>query len=103
MIYGGWVYILASGPYGTLYTGVTACLGRRLEQHRTGEGSAFCRKYKVHRLVWCERYDNIGFAIHREKRIKHWLRKWKINLIEATNPTWEDLTYLVREEADYVE
>jgi putative endonuclease len=88
---GGWVYILASAPYGTLYVGVTNDLARRAWQHREGTGSQFCAKYGVKRLVWAERYDEIGFAIHREKRLKKWPRRWKINLIEERNPNWDDL------------
>lgn len=56
---GGWVYILASAPYGTLYVGVTANLDRRVRQHREGNGSMFCHKYGVHRLVHAERFEDI--------------------------------------------
>ena len=87
---GGHVYILASRPYGTLYTGVTSDLSRRVWEHREGHGSLFCRKYGVHRLVYYEEFDDITLAIHREKRLKKYLRRWKINLIEAMNPTWAD-------------
>jgi putative endonuclease len=87
---GGHVYILASRPYGTLYIGVTSDLSRRVWEHREGMGSLFCRKYGVHRLVYYEEFDDITFAIHREKRLKHYPRQWKINLIEAMNPTWAD-------------
>ena len=87
----GYVYVLASAPYGTLYVGVTAALSKRVWQHKEGEGSAFCKKYGVHRLVHYERYEDIRDAIHREKRLKKWTRKWKIDLIEAGNPTWSDL------------
>ena len=88
---GGYVYILASAPYGTLYTGVTNSLSRRVFEHREGVGSAFCRKYGVRRLVHYEVFEDIQNAIHREKRIKKWNRRWKINLIEAGNPCWDDL------------
>jgi putative endonuclease len=54
-------------------------------------GSAFCRKYGVHKLVHSEPFEDIGNAIRREKRLKKWPRAWKIKLIEATNPTWSDL------------
>ena len=86
----GYVYIMASGPYGTLYIGVTADLSKRVWQHKEGAGSAFCRKYGVDRLVHYERYEDIRDAIHREKRLKKWLRDWKIELIEKGNPTWAD-------------
>lgn len=88
---GGSVYILASRPHGTLYVGVTADLPFRVWQHREGVGSAFCRKYGVHRLVHYEAFEDIQNAIHREKRLKAWPRRWKVNLIEQTNPTWADL------------
>ena len=87
---GGHTYILASRPYGTLYVGVTSDLSRRVWEHKEGVGSLFCRKYGVHRLVYYEEFDDITLAIHREKRLKHYRRQWKINLIEAMNPTWAD-------------
>ena len=59
--------------------------------HKQGKGSAFVRKYKVHRLVWYEFHQDFGCAIEREKRLKNWHRAWKINLIEASNPDWEDI------------
>jgi putative endonuclease len=86
-----WVYILASKPRGTLYIGVTNGIIFRVEQHRAGKGSAFTRKYKVHRLVWYQEYGDVREAIQREKTMKEWPRAWKINLIERTNPHWEDL------------
>jgi putative endonuclease len=86
-----WVYMLASKPRGTLYVGVTNGIIVRVEQHRSGEGSEFTRKYKVHLLVWFQAFTYIREAIQREKTIKEWPRAWKINLIERTNPQWEDL------------
>jgi putative endonuclease len=88
---GYWTYILASKPRGTLYIGVTNGLPTRVEQHCSGVGSAFTRKYKVHRLVWYEEFGDVRDAIQREKTIKHYVRAWKINLIERTNPHWADL------------
>jgi len=87
-----YVYILASSKNGTLYTGVTSDLRRRIFEHRTGCVEGFTRKYKVYRLVYYEKYDNIYAAISREKRLKKWNRKWKIRLIEKNNPTWMDLS-----------
>jgi putative endonuclease len=87
----GYVYILASAPYGTLYVGVTNDIARRAHEHREGVGSAFCRKYRVHRLVRLEPFEDISNAIRREKRLKKWPRQWKINVIEADNPGWDDL------------
>ena len=86
-----WVYILASKPRGTLYVGVTNGLIFRVEQHRAGKGSKFTRRYKVHMLVWFEEFADVREAIQREKTIKEWPRAWKINLIERTNPHWDDL------------
>ncbi len=86
-----WVYILASKPYGTLYIGVTNSILLRVEDHRLGRGSKFTAKHKVHRLVWLEEHAEIHVAIQREKTLKHYPRDWKLNLIEHSNPSWEDL------------
>ena len=85
------VYILASGPYGTLYTGVTSDLIARLYQHRTGAVKGFTPRYKVYRLVRFEFFATMPEAIAREKQLKRWHRQWKINLIESENPQWVDL------------
>jgi putative endonuclease len=86
-----WVYILASKPRGTLYIGVTHGIIFRVEQHRAGKASAFTRKYKVHMLVRYQEFADVREAIQREKTMKEWPRAWKVNLIERTNPHWEDL------------
>jgi putative endonuclease len=91
MIKGGWVYIMADRYRGTLYVGVTANLPARIYQHRHGEGSDFCRRYGLHRLVWAERSYFIDICIAHEKRLKRWRREWKIGLIEKANPDWSDL------------
>lgn len=88
---GGWVYIMASGPSGTLYVGVTSDLATRIYQHRNGLGSIFCRRHGLTRLVYAERHESIGEAITREKAIKAWRRGWKLNLIGKANPEWRDL------------
>ncbi|MDB5422677.1 MAG: excinuclease subunit, N-terminal [Phenylobacterium sp.] len=88
---GGWVYIMASAPYGTLYIGVTSNISRRVFEHREGFGSGFVAKYAVRRLVYRESFEDIGHAIRREKRLKKWQRAWKLKLIEAENPRWDDL------------
>lgn len=88
---GGWLYILTNKPYGIPYVGVTANLAARVHQHRTDRGSAFCRRYGIKMLVFAERFDTIEEAIAREKQVKAWRRQWKIELIEAANPTWADL------------
>jgi putative endonuclease len=87
----GWVYILASGPGGTLYTGITSDLVRRIYEHREGLVPGFTRRYGVKRLVYFEQHDSIAMAIQREKNIKHWSREWKIDLIVSGNPEWRDL------------
>jgi len=86
-----WVYILASDIGGTLYVGVTHDLVRRVHEHQTDAVEGFSKRYAVHRLVDYEQYDQIEFAIQREKRLKKWTRAWKIELIEKTNPHWIDL------------
>jgi putative endonuclease len=89
--FGPAVYILASKRNGTLYTGVTSDLLGRLHRHRSGQLPGFSRKYDVKLLVWFEQHSTMDSAIEREKRIKKWNRKWKLELIEASNPTWHDL------------
>ena len=88
-----YVYMLASGRHGTLYVGVTNSIRARLEQHRSGAGSEFVAKYKVHRLVYLESYENPEDAIRREKQFKNWKREWKIRLIEEDNPEWNDVSH----------
>lgn len=85
------VYMVASRKGGTIYTGVTNSLEDRAFDHREGVGSKFTSKYKVKRLVWYEEHENVSDAIQREKNIKQYYRKWKIDLIEEMNPEWSDL------------
>ena len=85
------VYLLASGRNGTLYTGVTANLVARTWQHREHVIEGFGSRYDTTRLVWYELHGAMESAIEREKRIKKWRRRWKIDLIEAANPYWRDL------------
>jgi putative endonuclease len=88
---GGWVYIMADRYRGAMYVGVTADLAIRIFQHRSGEGSDFCKRYGLHRLVWGEHLPSIVDAIAHEKRVKRWSRAWKFELIERENPEWRDL------------
>ncbi len=90
-----YVYILASGRHGTLYIGVTNNLRIRLEQHRSGRGSEFVKKYSVYRLVHVEAFASPQDAIVREKQLKNWHRDWKTGLIEENNPDWSDLSHLL--------
>ena len=85
------VYILASKRNGTLYAGVTSDLIKRVWQHKNNLVEGFTKRYGVHQLVWYELHDNMQSAIEREKRIKDWKRKWKLDLIESMNPNWTDL------------
>jgi putative endonuclease len=85
------VYIMSNRSK-TLYTGVTGNLVRRVREHKGGTGSMFAAKYKLDRLVYFERFEDIRNAIEREKRIKGWLRIKKIALIVSLNPAWRDLS-----------
>jgi putative endonuclease len=85
----GYVHILASRPYGTLYVGITKDLSRRRSEHRAEKNNSFTGRYQIHRLVYFETHELIQEAIEREKRIKYWKRKWKI---ESINPQWLDLS-----------
>ena len=82
---------MASKKNGTLYTGLTNNLKRRVFQHKTNALEGFTKRYQVHRLVYFERFGDINAAIRREKRIKAWKRRWKIEMIEKCNPNWADL------------
>ncbi|MBU2444781.1 MAG: GIY-YIG nuclease family protein [Bacteroidetes bacterium] len=85
------VYILASKKNGTLYIGVTNDLVRRTFEHREGIIEGFTKKYNVKMLVYYELHLDIISAIQREKQMKKWYRKWKIELIEKENPEWKNL------------
>lgn len=84
------VYIMASKSK-RIYIGVTNDLERRVYEHKNKENDGFTAKYNMNRLVYFEDTDDISDAIQREKTLKKWLRKWKIELIETDNPNWEDL------------
>ncbi len=86
-----YVYILASKPYGTLYIGVTNDLVRRVWEHQNDFVEGFTKKYGVHTLVYYEQCESIESAITREKQMKKWNRRWKLELIEKMNPGWKDL------------
>jgi putative endonuclease len=88
---GGWVYIMTNRPDGTLYVGVTSDLPRRAFEHREGLVEGFTKKYGLKRLVYMEPHDDIRAAIQKEKNMKHWPRAWKVRLIMAFNPNWDDL------------
>ena len=87
-----YVYILASKRNGTLYTGVTNNLEKRIYEHKNNLVKGFTKKYNVHKLVYYEETNDVNEALLYEKRIKKWNRAWKIRLIEKDNPEWKDLT-----------
>ncbi|MBU1318449.1 MAG: GIY-YIG nuclease family protein [candidate division Zixibacteria bacterium] len=86
-----YVYIMANKRNGTLYTGVTGDLIKRVYEHKQKMGSLFTSKYGIDKLVFYEVHEDIQQAILREKRIKEWKRQWKLELIEKMNPEWRDL------------
>jgi len=87
-----YVYILASKKNGTLYTGVTNNLERRIHEHKMKLIDGFTKKYSINQLVYAESCHAIQEAINREKQIKGWIRQKKIALIESVNPEWNDLS-----------
>jgi putative endonuclease len=86
-----YVYILASKRNGTLYTGMTSDLVKRVWQHKNSLIDGFTKTYHVKLLVYFEVYHQAEEALKREKQIKKWRRKWKLTLIEEKNPNWDDL------------
>ena len=85
------VYILASRRNGTLYVGSTTDLVKRIWEHKNKVILGFTAKYNVNQLVYYELHQDIMEAARRERRLKNWCRKWKLNIIEKFNPTWRDL------------
>ena len=86
-----YVYILCNKRNGTLYTGVTSDLLKRVYEHKNDYVVGFSKKYGTHQLVWYELHETAESAIGREKQIKKWNRKWKLELIDTANPFWTDL------------
>ncbi|UCH41080.1 MAG: GIY-YIG nuclease family protein [Gammaproteobacteria bacterium] len=85
------IYLMTNKPHGTLYTGVTSDLPKRVWQHKNGISGGFCTKYKLKRLVYFELFEDMYQAISREKQIKAGSRQAKIELINRFNPAWRDL------------
>lgn len=85
------VYIMASRPYGVLYTGSSADLPRRVWEHREGLLDGFTAEHGCGLLVWYEHHELMTEAIRRERAIKRYKRAWKLELIERLNPDWRDL------------
>ncbi len=82
---------MTNKPRGTLYVGVTSNIAKRAWEHRDGVVDGFTKRYGLKQLVYIERHEDITDAIQREKRLKHWPRGWKIDLIQSINPGWDDL------------
>ena len=85
------IYIMANKKNGTIYIGVTSDLPNRVWQHKNNIIDGFTKKYSIHKLVYFEPYESMKSAIEREKQMKKWKRKWKLEMIEKQNPLWEDL------------
>jgi len=88
---GGYVYILANKPMGTLYIGSTSDLIGRIWQHKHKEIPGFTSKYSVDKLVYYEWHDSLCDMVIRERQLKKWERDWKFRLIIQKNPDWDDL------------
>jgi len=86
------VYILASDRNGTLYTGVTGNLPKRIKAHKEHAVDGFTYTYGVTKLVYVEVYETARQMIEREKQLKKWKRSWKKRIIEEQNPNWDDLS-----------
>lgn len=97
------VYILASKKNGTLYIGVTNDLIRRVLEHKEKLIKGLTSKYNIDKLVYYETYEDVDSAIYREKCLKKWYRKWKINLIEQENKDWKDLFYKIISEDELIQ
>ena len=89
----GYVYILCNKKNGTLYTGVTSDLIKRIYEHKNKLVDGYTKKYGIDKLAYYEIYVDIVTAIEREKQIKAGSRKKKLDLIEINNPEWHDLYY----------
>ena len=86
-----YVYILANRKNGTLYVGITSDLIGRIWEHKNKVNHGFSSKYNIDKLVYYEIFEDINEAIDREKKLKLWKRKWKIELIEKNTHIWEAL------------
>jgi putative endonuclease len=87
----GYVYIMANRKNGTIYTGVTRDLAKRVYEHREGLVAGFTKRHGCKMLVWFEAFEDIQQARHRELQIKEWKRAWKVKRIEEQNFDWNDL------------
>jgi len=85
------IYILCNKRNGTLYVGFTNNLQRRMLEHKNAVVDSFTKQYGLTQLVYVESYKYVNDALRREKQLKGWQRRWKIDLIEQQNPQWVDL------------
>jgi putative endonuclease len=92
---GYFVYILTNKHNNVMYIGVTNNLVRRIYEHKNKLVDGFSKKYNLTKLVYYEFSQDAESAIAREKQLKNWHRDWKINLINQTNPEWQDLSQLI--------
>lgn len=90
------VYFVTNKRYGTIYTGLTTNILKRIEEHKQERADGFTKKHGCKKLVWYEIHYDIREAAHRERLIKKWKRDWKIEMIEKGNPDWADLYEDVR-------
>jgi putative endonuclease len=97
-----YVYILCSKRNGTLYTGITSNLIKRVYEHKNNLVEGFTEKYHTHLLVWYETHKSSESAILKEKQIKAWKRQWKLRLIEENNPEWNDLYDIICEDTGFL-
>ncbi len=88
-----YIYIITNKGRTIFYTGVTTNLAKRITQHKLGIGSKFTQRYNIKDLIYFEKFSDVNQAIDREKQLKNWHRKWKINLIKTINPTLKTLEY----------
>ncbi|MCB1532619.1 MAG: GIY-YIG nuclease family protein [Alphaproteobacteria bacterium] len=86
-----YVYFLTNKNKTVLYTGFTGNLIERIAQHKSQEVEGFTKKYNLDRLVYYEQFENVQDAKAREKAVKKWNRQWKEDLINASNPEWNEV------------
>ncbi|MFA6908571.1 MAG: GIY-YIG nuclease family protein [Patescibacteria group bacterium] len=87
-----YVYIITNRFNTVLYIGVTGDIYRRMAEHRQGTGEGFSKKYHLNKLIYLEETTDVWAALEREKQLKNWHRKWKMDLIRTLNPSLKDLS-----------
>ncbi|MBR4360840.1 MAG: GIY-YIG nuclease family protein [Clostridia bacterium] len=86
------VYIMTSYNGNAMYIGITNDLARRVAEHKSDAKEGFTKRYRIHKLVYYEEYDDVYAAIAREKQLKNWSRAKKNQLVETVNPEWEEIS-----------